>query len=295
MNKQLTTAIIPTKTLLDLDSISLGTRFFSLITLLYAIEISHQYSWFAFPLLVIMIYGIIIEQSILKNSIFWLCAGCLLSIGIVINWYVPANHHFILTFICYAYSITFSKPKKDWKPFFNTNAWLIVIILMFFASFQKLFSPSFVDGSFIGYIFLKGGFFQPILSFFPEYQNWITNNKELMLELSKTNPNSYSKVAFSGSQELIHWISKCFACLIFLGEFLVFYVFLFIKNQKSRHIALVLLIIGVFSVRLECGFLSILCGLGLVQCPIHLKSFRLIYILLILTFSALIILKFAYP
>lgn len=276
------------------EVLNLVVKVFCLTLFVYLFDHRIDNLFLTAPLMILLIFGSFLRYELLLMPFFWFSASFLLSLNLFEDWYHPANHHFLLFFICLILCLTLCKEKTEQKKYLAENMRLVILILMFFATFQKLSSSSYLDGGFFGYIFIKGGFFRPLLSFFSEYQIWQEMNSELIRSSSEIDPNQHLEIQLTGNPKLFSIICKGFSYLVFIAEFLVLYIFWKIKNNKVRHIALILLIIGIFITRLECGFLSILCGIGICLCGTTDGYFCRIYLALILLFNVLIILDLGF-
>lgn len=275
--------------------IDLSVRAFGLIVVVYLFNNRVEYLYLTVPLMILILFGAFVQQQVLlKSPVFWFSVSTLLLLNIIVDWYHPANHHFLLFYVCTIIGFTFLQKKDEQIDFISTNFRLVLIILMFFASIQKLFSPTFIDGSFFGYILLKGGFLEPFLAFSSSYQEWTEVNYALIKSSSNVDPNLYLETKLIGNSSLFRTICKFSSYMIFVVEFVVFYILIAVESRIVRQVSLILLIAAIFITRLECGFLSILCGVGLAQCDIKDKKIIFTYLVLILIFSTLIVVDLAF-
>lgn len=279
------------KLLQNLNLIDISTKALSLIFFIYIFKSDFPHRRFSIFFLLIIIFSLFFNQKILSKIVFWVSSIIILSIDLTTNWYRVANHHFVLFFCCLLFFFVLRQPKHKQQDYLQNNGRSILLVLLFFASIQKLLSPTFIDGSFVGQYLTSGGFFQLILSKIESYQNYIASNRTIITEFNSQVPNATASIQLNGNPKIISTISLIYTYSILIFESLVFYVFLRVKNLNIRHYFLIGLIIAVFISRLECGFLSLLCLLGITQCNEKQSNFKLIYVFLITLFSALIILN----
>lgn len=92
--------------------------------------------------------------------IFWASLACLANV--MSNWYVTANHGFMITFIGFALCIALAAEDRRVMA---RAAVLLISVLMGLALIQKLVSPYYMSGNLIGSYLASGQMFKVGLSF----------------------------------------------------------------------------------------------------------------------------------
>ena len=275
--------------LLSLPKDRLIAQFGLLVFATYLIKSGVENPWLSLPLILGLLFYMMLKQPAYLSSPFWMGAAAVLLTDIILNYFNWANHHFVLFYFCLVLAITFSCPGPEREKILTVNSRWLIAGIMFFAAFQKVLSPAYASGSFMGSMALSGELVQLLTPFFPGVKAALSQNRELLIRIATEKPTLTETYKFIAPFPFFRQVSIFFAYVIALSELLVALAFVFFDSQKWRHILLIGIILGVFIVRLETGFLSILCLLGMAHCPSQWTKYRGIYIGLILLFVSLII------
>ncbi|MEZ5042039.1 MAG: hypothetical protein R2828_19235 [Saprospiraceae bacterium] len=277
------------------SSVYTAIHLLALALLLYISSIGIKEPLLALPFVLFFLYGVIVDQRMLQNAYFWLGASVLFAINIAVDWYTPANHHFLANYLCLVLFLAFLQPREEQEAFIANNFRWVTAILFFFVTFQKIMSPSYMDGSFFGYMIAHGGFLDLFQGIIPGFQELIDANAKNILNFSDINPRvqtAIDLVVADGSHFAFY--SKGLAYLVIGGELLTFLSFLLFKEGKIRHILLIMTIFGVLFTRAEGGFLSLLCVLGFLQCTPDAKMFKPLYLALFMILCGLLVINYVY-
>lgn len=267
-------------------NLNLALRGFALILFIYLTETDLKIGIWYLPFSLTLILGVLLP-SILYSKILWSLGILLLSLELFDDYYAPGNHHFLLIYTSMMWLQVLSQKVEERENFLRIVSERLIIVVLFMAALQKLLSPTFVSGDYIGYTLLRGQLFSPIYYLVSAYKDWIDSNYLLLQDFFLVDPNSGNKVMIpvGGNFSLF---SKILSFSIFAIELLVVSIFLGAKENKTKHIALLVLIISIALSRYEFGFLGLLCTLGLSSARGGQNLFRLIYVVLLGLFVTLI-------
>lgn len=263
--------------------------------MIYIVGVPQARPLLALPFIGVFIYGILVDRRLTSTALFWFATTALCCLNLYFDFYRAANHHFVLTYMFLVFAITFLQPKEEQADFARNNVRWLLAVLFFFVTFQKAMSPEYLNGSFFGYMFIEGGFFDLFHGIVPGFYELVETNEANLLALSGMNPQIQSSVALAIEQPLIFQaISIAVALMVVLFEFLTMMGLVLFSKGKLRHYLLIMTIIGVAISRAEGGFLSLLCVGGFILCTEDAKGFRGVYMLLFLLFSGLVIINWMY-
>jgi hypothetical protein len=92
----------------------------------------------------------------------WGALALLCGAGLLRAPLLAANHHYLATYLALALTLS-ALDRRDAAAAVAANARWIFVGIMGLAALQKLLSPSYRDGSFLGLMITKGAFFEPLL------------------------------------------------------------------------------------------------------------------------------------
>ncbi len=264
-------------------------RFIGLALVIYLLGVPQMEPFLALPLICLFIYGVVIDQRLLHNGYFWMVTTALCLINVYFNFYSVANHHFLLVYFGFALALTFLQPRQVQTNFLTENVRWIMVIMFFFVTFQKAFSPTYMDGGFFAYLTAKGGLFSILQDMVPGLGTLIESNKEALRAFAGVNPHQQMALPLIVEEPFLF---KLYSLAVSYGvvtfEFLTMLGFLIFSKGKIRHIFLLMTIVGVAVSRGEGGYLSLLCAAGFILTTPDAKIFRPMYIASFLIISGLI-------
>jgi len=227
------------------------------------------------------------EKKVVNNLYIWCVFFVILSFDLLTNYLKEANHHFLLTYVTLVV-ILYLKGIYNYQ-ILTKNIKYFAIIVVGFAALQKLATREFISGEYYYYMTNVGGFFRPLLKYMNGVSEIVHSNGTDIVNLREVDPNDFSKINIQSIHPEIKSISVFFSWVTILFEFLIAIALLVKPKHVITHIFFILFIIGVFLIRLETGFLSILAisGFSLTSN----SKIKIVYILLTLFFLALMITK----
>ncbi len=184
--------------------------------------------------------------------------------------------------------------ESNYETTLYNQAWLLLVLLMFFAGLHKLISPQVRDGSYYATLFLRGELFKPIIALLSHFQDIISTNNQIISEFHSSQPSIDGGETLLSPSKQLPLISKVFSYMVIFGELAIPVAFIIFRKSEIRHLFLISILIGVFLSRLECGFLSIICILGYANTLPSSKLIRAIYVYLFVLFLSLASTDLAY-
>ncbi len=91
---------------------------------------------------------------ITKTFWFWLFVSVILIIGHSLIWYSIDNHKYLITWWTLALSLSFLINEYEWNIEFNGR--ILIGLCFLFATFWKVITPEYMDGSFFHYLLIGG-------------------------------------------------------------------------------------------------------------------------------------------
>lgn len=124
--------------------------------------------------------------------LFWINVG--LALNVVLNYYVIANHGFMILYIGIALMIACSSEKRA-SEIVEMAAVLLLSILMGLALIQKLVSTHYMSGSLIGTYLLNGHMFKTLISLvYPPWPQVVADNLSAQQGLMGQAPSARASV-----------------------------------------------------------------------------------------------------
>jgi hypothetical protein len=183
---------------------------------------------------------------------------------------------------------SYFKTYKEEISFKNSK--LLLGIVMGFAVVQKVLSDTFMNGSSLAYINYRGGFFERFKGFFPENQEILNANLQLINEQRSGLDSLQETVQLVSPNWILEFDTSLLVWFILAIEVL-FVIMLFVKNQYFRNLFFVSFMLSLICFRVETGFASLLCILLLLQAKNDKPIFKLAYIAIFGLFMSMILTK----
>lgn len=209
--------------------------------------------------------------------LFWIVLGLALNVGM--NYYVVANHGFMITFIGLALMIACA--SGDTAPAVMSRAAVLLIsILMGLALIQKGVSTHYMSGALLGGYLANGYMFKTLISLF--YSDWpevVKQNLDAQKMLLAQRPGGGATVALT----IPFWVQLLAVVLTYAALASQTLIELFILFRKRlgiwTHYAVLLFVLIIYSTRNENVFLSMNLILGFAITDEHTKRARLWYVI----------------
>ncbi len=279
----------------DKDTVEITAKLVLGVTLIFLLETTPE---FILPSLIVfwaVSHVLLMNPQKIYTPFFWLMLAALYILDIIHNPFFPANHHYLLFYLCLIFYFVFqSDENADREVLLKRNIKWVLVLLMFLAGVQKALSSEFIDGSFMAGSVLDGSYFKPIYYLIPSIKSVVKSNHDAIRAFLSSPPISEGPIDLTIFSYYSLGLIKVFSFLVLLGEILVALIFIFVKNRNIQQIALMSLILGIFLTRLECGFLSIVCILGFSLTTKDQMFIRQSYIVLIILFLSLSIVGLAF-
>ena len=176
------------------------------------------------------------------------------------------NHHFMMSYLGAAMVLVFAGPKETWQECMMRNARWMLVVLMAFATVHKVVSPTFRDGSYLGYEIVRGGFGDPVLSLFGDIREVTAENDRLIKEFRQTPPTEIESIQLKPPVPNLQQVAYGFALSILAIELWLCLGFLFAPNWLLSHLSLLSFILSLGVLRQEFTFISVVCAMGLMAC-----------------------------
>jgi len=192
------------------------------------------------------------------NKISFAAYSVLFTNSLVNDYYMAANHFFIITYL--ALYLTFLKFK--WIEDFRYSHFLLVLV-MGLATFQKLLSDDFSSGNFMASIFLPGHSFSfmhklMIKDFFAMSADYMR-----LISLVKSDPPG-DHLWRIDVLESFRFYCKMHASIIIIFEMAMVFILVFFRSE-IRYIFLLVFLYGTLAFRPEYVFFATLCFLSLMD------------------------------
>lgn len=239
---------------------------------------------------VLALFGVLALSGTRANAWFlWMVVTMTLLAGIIARPLDVPNHHFMMTYLAAALSLSLSAPAEERSAHLQNNARWLLIVLMGLATIQKLLSPAFMDGSYISYEIVGGGFAGPVLGLFGETSAITTQNRELITQLRAAPPEALESVQFQSPFPQIPLLAYSFVALILFMEAWLCFAFWRFPQKLITHLSLIAFALTLGVLRQEFTFISVVCVLGLFSCDPSRKWLRVGYATSAIVFAACVL------
>ena len=212
-------------------------------------------------------------------------ASIMLVINAYLNFYVSANHGFMIAYISLALLIAVC---ADDEVLMQKMALYFLTALMGLALIQKFASPYYMSGNLIGDYILTGQMFKNLITvFYPEWVHVVHENVAAKREMAAMAPSAGNTVALvvpAGITVLIMALTYASLICQFLME-----LALILRSRLGIwvHYALLLFVLIIYSTRNENVFLSMNCILGYALTDNQTKAARKFYVIWVLYLLAM--------
>lgn len=208
-----------------------------------------------------------------------LLASIMLVINVILNFYVSANHGFMIAYIGLALMICLAAQERGTALMEKLAAYFLTA-LMGLALIQKLASPNYMSGDLLGYYVLSGNMFKVLISlFYPDWMTIVHENNAAVQSLQDMAPQGMQAadiVVPAGIGLLIMALTY-----VSLATQAVMELCLFLRARLGvwTHYMLLLFVVIIYTTRNENIFLSMNCILGYAMTNEQTKSARPLYVI----------------
>jgi hypothetical protein len=272
----------PKKRLLDTVSRFVAENYFQTLLILFSASVFTFFTTKDYipPMFKIVMPWVLLLMitTTMRRTWAWMLflASVMLVINAILNFYVSANHGFMIAYIALALLIAIS---ADNEALMQKMALYFLTILMGLALVQKFASPYYMSGNLIGDYILTGMMFKHLIAVvYPEWLNIVHENKAAIRTLGAIPPSAGSSVELivpAGVAVLIMVLTYVSLASQFLME-----AALLMRARLGIfvHYALLLFVLIIYSTRNENVFLSMNCILGYAMTDDETKSVRILYV-----------------
>lgn len=224
-----------------------------------------------------------VVAQITKQYAFWLVITILLALIYLPEWYKIDNHEYLIIYWALAMAVALYSPTP--KETLQKTAALLLGLCFFFATFWKVITPEFMDGSFFQFLLAGGD------SRFREFSVMISGMNNEMISANQSTFYSIKEGNFVDTfvhleiTEHLHLKALTLTWWTIILEGAV--AFLFLVNAKMvspyiKHGALILFIVTTYPVAPVITFGLLLVCMGISQSKNHKIKFLYIVIFIFL-------------
>lgn len=219
----------------------------------------------------------------------WAALAAVMIGGIVMRPLEVPNHHYLLTYASVAYALSLTGAPEHRETLLRTNARWLIVALMSIATLQRLLQPAFLDGSYLGFELVHGGFLKPLLPLLGDAAR-ITDINDAVTEAFRARPPwELSEVVLTAPFPGIAQLAHGFAAAILGIEAWVAFVMWRYPERPISHLSLWFFALTLSLLRQEMMFITTLCTVGLMACPPTLPRVRLGYAVLACVFASTVL------
>lgn len=233
-----------------------------LLFLAYATEMTAGGTLFKLSLGALSTLGIFLCLARMQTVFIWLGFLSFLGYLVVVKPFILANHHYVMMFVCGIMIIWHIADKDERIELVATNARLLAAVIMLMATFQKIFSPTYLSGNYIGFMWAKGSYFAPITQrLFSNYEETVRRNLERIVAFRQTMPSSILSIELEPPSEYYGLFVSLTVWLIIVTEGVAAALLITARNLQITYWFTTVLTLSIAMARQELTFLSCFCFL----------------------------------
>ncbi|MEM6280050.1 MAG: hypothetical protein AAF733_11260 [Verrucomicrobiota bacterium] len=239
--------------------------------------------------IVALFTGIVFFDRFASSWWTWATVSFCLLAGIVMRPIDVPNHHYMLFYAGLALTLCLTADPARRLELMRINFRWIIVALMGIATVQRLVQPTFMTGDYLGLETALGGFAHPLLKLFPEHLAIANANKELVETLRNAPPGQLDAVTLTSPFPALPFIAKSFMIVILVIEAWVCLLMWRLPKHWLTHLSIMAFGASLAVLRQELTFISVLCLLGLLSCPVDKKWIRLAYTMVAILVAASVV------
>jgi hypothetical protein len=225
--------------------------------------------------------NMVYHRDLLEKTSCWIYTVTI-ALSVFFEYFTAANHIFLLFYL----SLFMAMWRQGWLAYFNFPRYLVALVLTI-ATFHKLASPHFMNGSLMGEYILSGNSFVVLGNYiFPELPTLVSGYNDVFLHLESPNLSTLATESVV-IPEKIALSLKYFSWFIALVEILVSALLIFGK-PRFRYLFLIVFLLGTALFRAEYFFFGTLCLLCYLDEDVHRarldKFFSLAFVVFMLMY-----------
>lgn len=221
--------------------------------------------------------ALLLKRDLLRARWPWLLVTGALGWVLLEIPYRLGNHHYVLCYLGLAMALF---NGRDDRSLLEDSAFVLrwsVVAIMSIAVVQRLLSPTFLDGSYLGIMILRGEFFRLVYLLCEPCAELAGIDLSLMAKLGAQDPNGGASVVLREPFEGFALAARAFAVLILAVELWIAAAFAFFRRPWVRHTALLPFVVALGFTRSEFVFASLLALVGLGTCEPRMTRLRWLY------------------
>lgn len=206
--------------------------------------------------------------------------------GIALRPLDVPNHHYMLSYFAGAITVALTGRPEDHEALLRGNARWLIVALMGLATLQRVLSPTFLDGSYIGYELTRGGFLEPVQPLLGEVAETARANDAAALAFRETVPTPGDGVTLQSTTPTPRLAAYLFTAMILTIEAWIALIMWRAPRSLLAHLSIWLFVVTLTVIRQEMTFITVLCAVGLLSCPPTRPNIRLGYAVFTCLFAA---------
>ena len=226
-------------------------------------------------------------SRLLLSPIAWTVVAVALWLSLLKRPFDVPNHHYMLTYFSAAIAISLTADWHRQAEILRANVRWMMVILMGFATVQKLLQPTFMDGSYLGFELARGSFAAPILKYGNRFATSVDANM-VAIEQFRSMPG-VAPIKLEVPFDFLPQIAAGFVIAILAIEALLFFGMLYFPTKLVTHLTIISFAITLAVLRQEVTFISVLCTMGLAACRPGQKLLQYSYATLAIVLAAAVL------
>lgn len=233
-----------------------------ILFLAYALEMTSGGMLFKLILGATSVLGITLWCFRLNTVLVWIAIGLLLGLQLLQMPLIVANHHFVLFFICGIMVISHIADRDLCCKIVSDNARLLAATIMGMATLHKIYSPTYLDGNYIGFMWIKGSYFSPITRLLiPDFEATVNRNLERIHIFRQTIPSDSFSMVLEAPTVHYEWLVFLTVWLILAGEAIATTLLVATPRWSTTYYFTTVLVVAIAVARQELTFLCCYCFL----------------------------------
>ncbi len=264
------------------------------IALVFVAYLLHSSGTVAVPKAIAVFFvlgALVLRPRWLQSWRLWLGVACLMLVDIVRLPFHIANHHYVLTYVSAALTLSLTTHGRNAVVALQTNARWLLVGIMGFAVVHKLASEPYVDGSYLAYMIANGSLGDTVLGYCSGCTEAIEANRPAIAQLMADSPLApavelRSPLLHVGGIGLLDW-GRIGAVLVIVAELWIVLLYAFVPKHRMTHISTLVFVCGLAFVRQELVFISTVATLGLFACQGRHGGIRRLFAFVVLLATTL--------
>ncbi len=233
---------------------------------------------------------LVLKRDLLRSRWPWVLMTVALGWVLLSIPYRLGNHHYVLCYTGLAMVLCNGRDDREFLEDIGVNLRWFLVAIMSIAVLQRVLSPTFMDGSYLGLMIARGEFFRLVYALCNSCGELAAENRAAIAAYLTGDPNSAGAITlhepFSGFATVV----RGFAVVILAVELWIAAAFAFFRSPWIRHTALLPFVVFLGFTRSEFVFASVLALIGLATCSVEQKRLRGLYSLTAVVLAACVFL-----